>query len=131
MIPGRQSRIAIIPKRTVVLGASPNPARYSYSAVLKLLEKGHIPFPVGLRDGEIDGISIEVGQPEIANIDTITLYIGPDHQPPLYDYILSLQPKRVIFNPGTENIELARLAQAAGILTVNACNLVMLATGEF
>ena len=119
------------PLRTVVLGASPNPARYSFSAVRQLMQHGFTPIPVGLRSGEIDGLEIITERPELENIDTVTLYVGPDHQPGLYDYIFKLNPRRIIFNPGTENAELAKLAQKRGIETTYACSLVLLSTGQY
>ncbi len=117
--------------RTVVLGASPNPARYSYTAVRQLNQHGFTPIPVGLRSGEIDGVEILTGNPELKNIDTVTLYVGPDHQPALYEYIFKLNPRRLIFNPGTENAELLKLAEEKGIETTYACSLVLLSTGQY
>lgn len=118
-------------KKTVVLGASPNPTRYSNIATHRLQQYGHETVPVGIRNGEIDGLEIQLGQPEIESVDTITLYMNPQRQQPHYDYILSLQPKRIIFNPGTENPELIALAKERGIETVIACTLVMLSVGNF
>lgn len=118
-------------KKTVVIGANENPSRYSNIAVRRLKRHGHEIVPVGLREGEIDGIKILKGQPPIENVDTVTMYVGPQNQPPLYDYILSLNPKRIIFNPGAENPELEKLAEAKGIEVVEACTLVMLSTGEY
>ena len=118
-------------KRTVVLGASPNPARYAYLVTLRLKEKGHLPFPLGTKDGTIDGMSIITGKPELENIDTITLYLNSHNQREWYDWIFNLNPKRLIFNPGSENPDLARQAQRHGIETVEACTLVMLSVGSF
>lgn len=118
-------------KKTVVLGATPNPARYAFLATQRLTKYGHEAVPVGIRTGEIDGIAIQNGQPALENTDTVTLYIGPDRQPPYYDYIFSLQPKRIIFNPGTENPELKQLAEEKGIETVEGCTLVMLSIGGY
>lgn len=118
-------------KKTVVLGATPNPQRYAYLATLRLHQHGHTPVPVGIRAGHIGSFDILQGQPPVADVHTVTLYIGPDRQPPLYDYILSLRPKRIIFNPGTENDELADLAQRAHIETVEGCTLVMLSVGGY
>ncbi|MCB0632278.1 MAG: CoA-binding protein, partial [Lewinella sp.] len=98
-------------KRTVVLGASTNPARYSHRAVGLLLEKGIEPVPVGIKKGEIEGIPILNGEPEVEDVHTVTLYLNPERQRPYYDYILGLHPKRIIFNPGTENPELIRLTR--------------------
>lgn len=118
-------------KRTLVLGATPNPERYAYLAVKRLRSHGHETIPVGIRSGEIDGLAIQQGTPAQEGIDTVTLYIGPQRQPAYYDYILGLHPKRIIFNPGTENPELEQLAEAQGIETVEACTLVMLSIGAY
>lgn len=117
--------------KVVVLGASPNPARYSYKAVRLLLRHGHELIPIGIREGEIDGIKIIKGTPEVGDVHTVTLYLGPARQKQYYDYILSLKPQRVIFNPGTENPELEQILTARGIETVENCTLVMLHTSIF
>lgn len=118
-------------KKTLVLGATPNPERYAYLAVLRLQQHGHEVAPVGVRPGEIGGISIQMGQPLISGVDTVTLYLGAERQKAYYDYILSLAPKRIIFNPGAENSELAQLAEKQGIETVEGCTLVMLSIGAY
>jgi predicted CoA-binding protein len=118
-------------KKTVVLGATDNPSRYAYLAVQRLKKHGHEVVPVGLREGEVEGLRILKGQPDVANVDTVTLYVGPRNQQSLYDYILKLNPKRVIFNPGTENPELERMVESKGIEALHACTLVMLSTGEY
>ncbi|NUN99484.1 MAG: CoA-binding protein [Saprospiraceae bacterium] len=118
-------------KKTVVLGATPNPSRYAYLAAKKLRAFGHEAIPVGIRKGEIEGVPIQNGQPDIKDVDTVTLYLNPEHQRDYYDYIFSLQPKRVIFNPGTENPELMRLASEKGIETEVACTLVLLSVGNY
>lgn len=118
-------------KKTVVLGASPNPERYANKAVFALKQKGHEVIPVGLREGVISGVEIIQGQPIIEDVDTVTLYVGPKHQPEFYDYLMSLKPKRIIFNPGTKNKELNDLAEANNIETVDACTLVMLSVGNY
>lgn len=118
-------------KKTLVLGASPNPSRYSYAAVRQLARYGHEVVAIGNREGEIDGISIQKGQPALDNIDTITLYLGADNQKQYYDYIFSLQPKRIIFNPGAENTKLSRMAREKGIEVLPACTLVMLSVGNY
>ena len=117
--------------RVVVLGASPNPARISYEATRRLAHKGFDVIPVGKSKGEIEGIRIRTDQPLLEKVHTLSLYVGPDNQPPLYDYILALKPQRIIFNPGTENPELKLQAEEAGIETEYACNLVLLATDQF
>lgn len=118
-------------KKTIVLGATANPMRYAYLAAVRLAQHGHPVVLVGIREGEIGGNPILLGRPEIEDVDTVTLYIGPERQVAYYDYLLSLKPKRIIFNPGTENPELARLAQAQGIETVEGCTLVMLSIGAY
>lgn len=118
-------------KRTVVLGATNNPARYAYLAVQKLRRYGHEVVPIGLKEGEIDGLKILKGHPEVNDVDTITLYVGPRNQIMLYNYIIDLKPKRVIFNPGTENPELEKMVEDKGIEAVHGCTLVMLSTGEY
>lgn len=118
-------------KKTVVLGATPNPTRYAYAAVLRLQREGIEAVPVGIRKGEIDGTTILRDQPDIEDVDTVTLYLNPQRQQAYYDYILSLQPKRIIYNPGTENPELMKLAQEHGIENEVACTLVMLASGSY
>lgn len=118
-------------KKTLVLGASDNPARYSYRAVHQLKSHGHEVVPVGIRKGEVAGLAIHTDRPAAENVDTVTLYVGPQNQPAWYDYILDLNPKRIIFNPGTENPELERRAQARGIETEEACTLVLLSVGQY
>ncbi len=115
-------------KKTLVLGASPNPMRYAYAAVEQLSMRGHEVIPVGQRKGEIAGLPIINETPGVEGVDTVTLYLSPENQRPYYDYILhEVRPKRLIFNPGTENAELARKAREAGIEVEMACTLVMLA----
>lgn len=118
-------------KKTVVLGATPNPERYAYLATVRLAHHGHEVVPIGIRSGKIGDLDILDGTPPVKDVDTVTLYVGPDRQPPLYDYIFSLQPQRIIFNPGTENPELAALARQKGIETVEGCTLVMLSIGQY
>ena len=118
-------------KKTVVLGASTNPSRYSNMAVHKLNRYGHPVIPIGVRKGAINGITIQQGTPAIEAIDTVTLYLNPLRQKSNYDYILGLQPKRIIFNPGTENPELMRLAHEKGIEVEIACTLVLLSMGNY
>lgn len=117
--------------KTVVIGASENPERYSYKAVRSLHKHGKEVVGVGLKAGEIDGIKILDGKPAISDVDTVTLYVGPANQPAWYDYILSLKPKRIIFNPGTENPEFEKRAKENGIEVVEACTLVMLSIGNY
>ncbi len=120
-------------KKTVILGASPNQSRYAYVAAQMLHEK-NIPFvPVGIKTGEVFGEKILdlKEKPSIDGVDTVTLYISAKNQPEWYDYILSLKPKRIVFNPGTQNPDLAALAKEDQIETVSACSLVMLSSGQY
>jgi len=120
--------------KTLVLGATDNPARYAYRAVHQLLAHGHEVVPVGIRRGEVAGLPIRTDRPtlaELPDVDTVTLYVGPQNQPAWYDFILGLKPRRIIFNPGTENPELEQRAQAAGIATEEACTLVLLSVGQY
>ncbi|MEM8526335.1 MAG: CoA-binding protein [Bacteroidota bacterium] len=117
--------------KTLVLGASTNPSRVSYDAVHRLKNAGEEVIPLSNKKGEIADIPILNDTPELEGIDTITLYLNPQRQVFYYDYILSLKPHRIIFNPGTENPELSKLAREKGIETENACTLVMLATGTY
>jgi len=118
-------------KYTLVLGASENVERYSNMAVKLLQHFNHPVIAVGNKIGKINDITIQKGEPTITGIDTITLYLNPTNQQPYYNYILALNPKRIIFNPGTENHELQALAQAKGIQTQEACTLVLLRTGQY
>jgi predicted CoA-binding protein len=118
-------------KTTVVIGASPSPDRYSYKATFSLHKHGHTVYPVGMRKGKIHDVDIIIDRPAIEDVDTITLYVGPQHQDAWIDYIISLKPKRIIFNPGTENSAFESLAESKGIETLQACTLVMLAIKEY
>jgi predicted CoA-binding protein len=119
------------PKKTVVLGASPNPARYSFKAVKSLLRYGHEAVAVGFRPGVIYDKFIQRGMPEIEDVHTIALYIGPERQEEYYDYIISLRPKRVIFNPGTVNEPFMKVLEEKGVEVIEGCTLVMLDEGKF
>ena len=118
-------------KRTAIIGASANPERYAYKATVSLKRHGHTVFPIGLAPGQIEGEAILTDKPALTDIDTVTLYVGPKNQPFWYNYILSLQPKRIIFNPGTENEDLYELAGKNNIECVVACTLVMLSIGNY
>jgi uncharacterized protein len=120
-----------IMKKTVVIGASPNPERYAYLAVQRLRRMGHEVVAVGLRPGRVGDVELQTDRPAVPEVDTVTLYVGPQNQPAWRDYILGLRPRRIIFNPGTENDELERAARAQGIKTEEACTLVMLASGTY
>jgi uncharacterized protein len=118
-------------KKTLVIGASANPQRYSYLAVQKLSAHQHPVIALGLKKGMIEVTEIETEKKQFQQIDTVTLYINPHHQKEYYQYILSLQPKRIIFNPGTENEVFFLMAKQKGIQAIEACTLVLLATGQY
>jgi hypothetical protein len=118
-------------KPTVVVGASPNSDRYSNKAVRTLQDHRFTVYAVGIHKGDINGTNIEVNKPSYQNIHTVTLYVGPKNQSYWEEYILSLNPKRIIFNPGAENGDLEEKAKAKGIECLNACTLVMLSIGAF
>jgi uncharacterized protein len=117
--------------KTLVIGASPNPSKYSFKAVKLLKIMGYEVIPLGIRSGKIEDIEIMTGKPLINSIHTVTLYIGIDKQADYYDYILSLKPKRIIFNPGTENDEFVKTAKSKGIKVDINCTLVMLNSGMY
>lgn len=121
----------MVKKKTLVLGASPNPSRYSYLAVQRLAAHQHPVVAIGKRPGKIGNNNIETGEQPIENVDTVTLYLNENNQKSYYDYIFSLHPKRIIFNPGAENDELAKLAKEKGIQPMEACTLVLLSTGQY
>ena len=118
-------------KKTLVLGASPNPARYSHMAIKRLTANQHPVVAIGKRKGNVDNIEIDTQQKPIEDIDTVTLYLNANNQKQYYNYILSLNPKRIIFNPGAENEELNDLATTKGIKTMEACTLVLLSTKQY
>lgn len=118
-------------KKTLVLGASDNPSRYSYLAVKRLCNHGYPVVAIGRKHSFIEGIEINTEKIQWDNIDTVTLYLNPTHQSEYYEYILSLQPKRIIFNPGAENDELVQLAGEKNIETLEACTLVLLSTNQY
>ena len=118
-------------KKTLVLGASDNPSRYSYLAVNRLRSHGHPVVAIGKKNTLVADVPIEMEKKQWDNIDTITLYLNPAHQREYYDYILSLKPRRLIFNPGAENDELAGLAANNGIKPIEACTLVLLSTNQY
>jgi predicted CoA-binding protein len=118
-------------KKTLVLGASDNPARYSFLALNRLREHGHPVEGIGARTAQVAGVQVETTKKPWKDIDTVTMYLRPAHQVEYYDYIISLHPKRIIFNPGAENPELSALAKKSGIAVMEACTLVLLGTGQF
>ncbi len=118
-------------KTTLILGASDNPARYSNMAINKLRQSDHPVVAIGKKTGVVGDTPVETQQRNINNLDTVTLYLNPVNQKQYYDYILNLNPKRIIFNPGAENAELQQLAAEKGIKTLEACTLVLLSTGQY
>lgn len=117
----------------MIIGATPNPSRYAFLAAEMLTQYEHEIVPVGIKSGSVAGHEINDirKKPAIQGVDTVTLYIGPRHQPEWYDYILSLKPKRIIFNPGTENDEFEKLAEENGIEATEACTLVLLRSRQY
>ena len=118
-------------KKTLVLGASENPTRYSYIAVERLVAKNYPVIALGRKAGKIGNTSIITHQIQIADLDTITIYLSAENQQQYYNYILSLNPKRIIFNPGAENNELEIIAKSKGIEVLNGCTLVLLGIGRY
>ena len=118
-------------KTTLVLGASANPSRYSNIAINRLRRNDHPVIAIGKRNGTVGDTNVETSTRKIDNLDTITLYLNPNNQKQYYQYILDLKPKRIIFNPGTENDELAEMARKEGIQPIEACTLVLLSTGQY
>lgn len=118
-------------KKTMIIGASNNPSRYSYLVAHKLVRKGYEIINIGIKKGEVAGVSIETIGYGCSDVDTITLYVSPKNQEYYYDYILQVNPKRLIFNPGTENPILKEKAEERGIYTLDACTLVMINTGQY
>ena len=117
--------------KTLVIGASEKTQRYSNMAVRSLLKHGFTPYAQGRRAGKIENVVIQTGMPDFEMLDTVTLYLNPKNQEEYYDYILSLKPRRIIFNPGTENPVLQELADREGIVWEEACTLVLLNTGQY
>jgi predicted CoA-binding protein len=118
-------------KKTVVLGASGNPSRYSNLAIQRLRQHGHPVVAIGRKAAMVGDVPVTTDKKPSEEVDTVTLYLNQDHQKEYYDYILSLNPKRIIFNPGAENEELAKLAREKNIRPMEACTLVLLSTGQY
>ena len=118
-------------KKTLVIGASENPERYAYKAIHKLVKYGHETLALGLREGETAGVKFHTKQDEFKDVDSVTLYVSAKNQDSYKDYLISLKPKRVIFNPGTENPKFYTLLEKAGIEVTEACTLVMLSIGNY
>lgn len=121
----------MIDKKTLLLGATTDATRYAHLAAIRLSDSGHSIINVGLKSGTIAGVPIELPETVYTDIHTITLYINPAKQQSLYNYIFKTNPKRIIFNPGTENEELRQLAHEKGINTEYACTLVLLSLGQY
>ena len=121
----------MVSKKTLVIGASEKPERYSNMAILALRRHHHDVVAIGNREGKVLDIAFSKSRIPFSDIDTVTLYIGPAHQPEYYDYILSLKPHRIIFNPGTENEGFQKLAEKNNIHCMEACTLVLLSTGQY
>lgn len=118
-------------KKTLILGASENPERYSNRAIRMLRANHHPVVAVGGRPGTVEGVKFSRERPSDGDINTVSIYLSAANQPGYYDYVLSLKPERIIFNPGTENNEFRQLAGEAGIKTEEACTLVLLSTGQY
>lgn len=118
-------------KKTLVLGASTNPGRYANIAINRLVRAKVPTVALGLRKGEVAGVNIETDKIPFEDIHTVTLYLGPGRQEEYYDYIISLNPERVIFNPGTENPEFYKLLRQKGIEIDVACTLILLSTQQY
>lgn len=118
-------------KKTLVLGASTKPDRYAFKAISMLVDKGHSVIAIGQQMGEVAGIKINTKTIPLKNIDTVTLYLNPIRQRDYYNYILETKPKRVVFNPGTENPEFYQLLKSNNIEVEVACTLVLLATNQY
>jgi predicted CoA-binding protein len=117
--------------KTMVIGVSQSPARYANLAVSSLLEHGYQVVALGRQAFVFKGVEVMSGMPAITGIHTVTLYINPFLQQAYYQYILNLKPKRIIFNPGTENPEFQKIAESAGILVQEDCTLVLLSTAQY
>ncbi|QKX05673.1 CoA-binding protein [Aquimarina sp. TRL1] len=118
-------------KKTLVLGASLKEDRYSNRAIKKLINYNHHTVALGAREGTVAGVSIETDKLPFDAVDTVTMYLNPENQKAYYDYILELSPKRVLFNPGTENPEFYEKLKNANIAIEEACTLVLLSTDQY
>ena len=119
-------------KATLIIGASTNEERYSYKAFYKLKESNHRVYALGFREGMLSDTQIYIDhQATWTDVDTVTLYLGAARQEPYFEYLVKLNPRRVIFNPGTENEEFENRLKEAGIQTEQACTLVLLDTNQY
>ena len=125
--------VSASPKRTLIVGATTNPDRYAFLVAQQFANRGLEFIPIGIKKGVVFGEEILdlKTKPPLKDIHTITLYLGPANQSEWIDYLVGLKPKRIIFNPGTENPEFFKRAKEAGIEVLPACNLVMLSTGQY
>ena len=117
--------------KVAVIGASTDPSRYSFLCIKRLVERGFQVEAIGKSNGSVKGIQIQNGKPHLNNIHTVTIYISPENQKDMQEYILSLNPKRIIFNPGSENTSFAKTAINNKIEVTEKCTLVMLSIGNF
>ena len=118
-------------KHTLVIGASTRPERYAFKAIQKLRMNGYPVYALSLKPGKVDDVEFFTEQKPLEDVDTVTLYVGPQNQSAYYEYVKSLKPRRVLFNPGTENPEFQELLKEEGIEPVEACTLVLLSTGQY
>lgn len=118
-------------KKTLVIGASTDPSRYSFLAANKLVNYKHDIELLGIKEGVVAGKEITTEKENFEDIDTVTLYVNPKRQEEYFDYVANLQPRRVIFNPGTENPVFEDFLTEKGIEPIEACTLVMLSTGQY
>src|SRR5690625_2991012 len=118
-------------KKTLVIGASEKEERYSNKAIRALRSHNHPVKAIGLRKGKVADVEFDKEKEQFDNIDTITLYVGPKHQPEYYDYLVGLNPRRIIFNPGTENQEFYDILKENNIESEEACTLVLLSTNQY
>lgn len=118
-------------KKTLVIGGSTKPERYANKAIKKLRRFNYPVVSLGLKTGKVDDVTIETGFPDFNEIHTVTMYVGHKNQPQYYDYVIGLKPRRIVFNPGTENTEFEQLANKNGIETIEHCTLIMLGDGSF
>lgn len=118
-------------KATLVIGASTKPNRYSNIAIKRLRGKGLPTVALGLRKGKVLDVFIDDEKKHYKNIDTVSLYLNPKRQEEYYSYIINLKPRRVIFNPGTENLKFVKLLQDNNIIAEIACTLVLLSTNQY
>lgn len=118
-------------QKTLVIGASEKPERYSYKAIKALRRHGHEVVALANRPGKVDDVGFSTQAIDFSGIDTVTMYVGPQNQDGYMDYIESLRPRRVIFNPGTENEKFIQRLERAGIQPEIACTLVLLSIGQY